>query len=330
MLKGFLRLIFRLYALNLLAQSATFLWHLSRVDVQRTLTTATNQTPAGLQFEQFRQTANYSLHHVIEDGIERVSVTPANRRYETPIVFQHGMWHGAWCWEQWQILLAEWGWESHAHSLPGHAGSFPQRPLWRCTLDYYLAFLQREIYRHETRPVLIGHSMGGALTQWYLKHVGDDLPAAVLVASWVAGSALLDGGPLIFTQDPIGGFASTLTWNATPWVRNPVQAARKLITPTATIKPQELWAKLDGESVMVTFQHNPPFWQPPRNLQTPLLWLAGERDAVVSLAGQRRSAAFYDADLIVIDGEAHNLMMEASQEQTARRIHDWLTAQGVS
>lgn len=31
--------------------------------------------------------------------------------------------------------------------------------------------------------MLIGHSMGGALTQWYLKY-GRSLPAAVLVAPW--------------------------------------------------------------------------------------------------------------------------------------------------
>ena len=73
----------------------------------------------------------------VEDGIERVTYTPRERRFETPILMQHGMWHGAWCWRHWQELFAGWGWESHAFSLPGHAGSPAQReshasvPYWR-------------------------------------------------------------------------------------------------------------------------------------------------------------------------------------------------------
>jgi len=89
------------------------------------------------------------------------------------------MWHGAWCWQGWQARLAAWGWESHAHSLPGHAGSPIQRPIRWCTLGYYLSFLQAEIGRMPRRPVLMGPSMGGALTQMYLK-AHDDLPVSLL------------------------------------------------------------------------------------------------------------------------------------------------------
>jgi pimeloyl-ACP methyl ester carboxylesterase len=266
---------------------------------------------------------------VIEDGIERISYYPHTPRYQTPIVMQHGMWHGAWCWENWQQLLAEKGWESHAHSLPGHALSPVQRPIVRCTLPYYLAFLKREMARHEHPPVLMGHSLGGALTQWYLKHVRDDLPAAVLVAPWVAKSAMQDGLPLFLKLDPFGALMQFLVWSSTPYIRTPQRAYAALLSDAANVDPATLHAKLNPESALILFQHNPPFWSPPTNVNTPLLWLAAEQDAVVSLDGQRASAAHYNADLHVVEQDGHNLMMDAHYPQTADAIHEWLVAKGI-
>ena len=70
-----------------------------------------------------KETKTFDVHHEVGSGIERVTYIPRQRRFDTPILMQHGMWHGAWCWQHWQELFAEWGWESHAFSLPGHAGS---------------------------------------------------------------------------------------------------------------------------------------------------------------------------------------------------------------
>src|SRR5687767_5221602 len=64
----------------------------------------------------------YTVSREVNDGIEHITYTPDAPKYKTPIVFQHGAWHGAWCWQWWQELFAEWGWTSHAHSLPNHGG----------------------------------------------------------------------------------------------------------------------------------------------------------------------------------------------------------------
>jgi hypothetical protein len=65
----------------------------------------------------------FQITHTVTDGIERIVYTPHTRRFETPIVMQRGLRHGTRCWQKWQAFLAEMGWESHAHSLPRHAGS---------------------------------------------------------------------------------------------------------------------------------------------------------------------------------------------------------------
>jgi pimeloyl-ACP methyl ester carboxylesterase len=313
-----------------LAHQGWGIWQLVRSNPEHTLSTQANEAPKGLTFSETSETETYVRTHTIEDGIERIVYVPKQRRFETPIVMQHGMWHGAWCWQLWQQLYAGWGWETHAHSLPGHAGSVVQRPIARCTLDYYLAFLKREVERLPRRPVLMGHSMGGALAQWYLKYVGDDLPAAVLVAPWVSHSMFQAALGKLIAFDPIGVLLMTLSWDATPMRRDtPGSAVRFLIGPQAAVPLQELQPRLGPESVMVMYQHNPPFWYPPEQVRTPMLWIAGEDDPLLVEPAERRSAAHYRADYIVAARARHNVMMEHNYRQTAETIHDWLVKRGV-
>ena len=239
---------------------------------------------------------------------------------------QHGMWHGAWCWEPWQKALAGWGWESHAISLPGHGESPLQRPIRWCTLDYYLGFLSEFIERTTPLPILMGHSMGGALIQRYLKQVRDDLPAAVLVASWPSHSTFASGLMDLLRLDPWGAFLSGITLSANPHIRTAEQAAKRLISTGAEISPEELHQKLVPESQLVLNQHNPPLWFPARTINTPLLWIAGDSDKVVNEPSQRKSAEYYGAEYVVEAGAAHNLMMEKSQRQTIETIHHWLVS----
>jgi pimeloyl-ACP methyl ester carboxylesterase len=285
----------------------------------------------GLTFSETQDKGAYTISHTIEDGIERIVYTPKVRQHETPILMAHGMWHGAWCWQPWQEILAEQGWESIAYSLPGHGQSPLQRSLTTCTLGYYLAFLRDEIERLPVKPVLMGHSMGGALSQWALRYLGDDFPAVVLVAPWVSHSAFSDIPSIVnlFKGDPVGIAMMFYQFNADSWVRTPEMAAAKLLSPEAVVSPEELQRQLVGESSLVIFQHNPPFWKPAENVKTPMLVLAGEKDAVVSVEGLRKSAAHYKADFVVIPGAAHNLMMEKSYRETALSIDAWLAEKRI-
>lgn len=318
-------------ALGYLAyQQAWAIAQVAQADVQHTLATHHNRGQAWRAYEAVSETAAYTVRHTVEGGIERVVYTPKQRRFETPIVLQHGMWHGAWCWADWQALLAAWGWESHAHSLPGHAGSPVQRPIARCTLDYYLAFLRDEILRQPRRPILIGHSMGGALAQWYFKYVGDDLPAAVLVGPWVSHQMLTVENFLRLQRlQPTFALEAFGSWDATPLVNTPERAARAFLSPHARITPETLHAQLGPESLLVLYQHNPPFWYPPSSVRTPLLWIAGGADALLPEPLQRRSAAYYHADYVVVPGAGHDIMLEDTYRETARAIHEWLVKQGV-
>ena len=305
------------------AQMAWMAARLARIDPAISLVQHANRGEPGSRLLADRETEHYTMRHSIEDGIERIVYAPTQRKHLTPILMQHGMFHSAWCWQWWQPLFAEWGWESVAVSLPGHGASPTQRQIEICTLDYYLGFLKAEVDRLGQPPVLMGHSMGGALAQWYLKYVGD-LPAAVLVAPWVSHSTVQDGLLRLLSVDPLVGLLTALAWSATPWIRSPERAARLFITAGAAISPEELHDHLGPESAIVVLQHNPPFWTPPDDVRTPLLWLTGEKDATISGPGAARSAEFYQAEHLIVPEAGHNLMMEASYRETARAIAEWL------
>lgn len=261
----------------------------------------------------------------VEGGIERVVCVPVahTSRHKTPLLLLHGMWHGAWCWRSWQEELARRGFESVAFSLPSHGGSEYVGSMRFATMGYYMEYLRREVDRFgpDRRPVVVGHSLGGALVQWFLKYVGD-LPAAVLVASWTARSTFYDGTLLHLRRDPIGFIGMGITYSTWPLIRNPQVAASMLLGSNVTISATQLHAKLDQESYLVLCQHNPPLWWPRAKPATPILWVAAKGDAVVTLAGARSSAELYGAELVEIEG-GHDLMFEKNGGGVGL-VADWL------
>lgn len=115
---------------------------------------------------------------------------------------------------------------------------------------------------------------------------------------------------------------------ATPFVRSPRRAAECFTTAGAIKSPDELHARLGPESPWVLTQYQPPWWSPaqPEDVTTPLLWLAGAADAVLPERLERLSAAYYGADYMVVPEAGHDLMLEKSHAETARAIHEWLSA----
>ena len=114
--------------------------------------------------------------------LEHIIRKPTNRTKQTPLLLQHGAWHGAWCWENWLGHFADLGYEVHALSLPGHGAS----PLGKShinlyTLDDYAACLAEVADQISPAPVIVGHSLGGAIVQRFLET--RTAPAPVLLAT---------------------------------------------------------------------------------------------------------------------------------------------------
>ena len=105
------------------------------------------------------------------DGLEVFSCKPARKTGQTPLLFVHGAFAGAWMWtETFMPVLAKAGYPCYAVSLRGHGGSDGRDHIDWHSINDYVDDLVKVIDQLDEPPVLIGHSMGGFVVQKYLEH----------------------------------------------------------------------------------------------------------------------------------------------------------------
>ena len=103
------------------------------------------------------------------------------------LLFIHGVGHGAWCWEKYMDFFSKAGYDCYALSLRGHCGSKGHLFLNTFTIDDYVEDVYETVREIGGKPILVGHSMGGEITQKYLLKYQDTISGAVLLASSPAG-----------------------------------------------------------------------------------------------------------------------------------------------
>jgi pimeloyl-ACP methyl ester carboxylesterase len=114
--------------------------------------------------------------------LEVLSRAPARPRNAPPLLFVHGAWHGAWCWDEHFLgYFSQLGFSAHAVSLRGHGESEGKERLRFARLSDFVEDLEQTVDALPATPVLIGHSMGGFVVQKYLER--RRAPLAVLLAS---------------------------------------------------------------------------------------------------------------------------------------------------
>ena len=147
----------------------------------------------------------------------------------TPVVFVHGAWHGAWCWqEKFMPFFAQAGFAVTALSLRGHGGSEGRAGLrWHAIADY-VADVAAVAATLPTPPVLIGHSMGGLVVQKYLeRHAAT---AAVLLAA-VPTSGATATALRVLRRHPVQFARINLRLSLYPVVETPALAHHYLFSP---------------------------------------------------------------------------------------------------
>jgi pimeloyl-ACP methyl ester carboxylesterase len=107
-------------------------------------------------------------------------------------VLVHGAWHGAWCWERVAPLLAARGHRVRAIDLPGH-GADPKPP-GAVTWDDYMDRMGEAIAAAAEPPILVGHSLGGAVITGAADRWPERLRALVYLC------AMLPDGPDFFMR----------------------------------------------------------------------------------------------------------------------------------
>ncbi len=246
--------------------------------------------------------------------LELIERQPAADAGRPPLLFVHGLGHGAWCWESWLDAAAEAGYPAYAVSLRGH-GNSPGR-LRTSVLSQYVDDVVRTAQALPRPAVLVGHSMGGLVVQRALARYAAH--AGVLVAP-------VPAHPAIAALLRIGR-------------QHPQDALKMIVGGSLPLRAEYLFAGLSEdearrhtercgpESPLVQYQlivHGPA--RAPLG-GAPVLVLATPDDRLIPIAGIRSTAGRYGAPMLEYPGMGHDLMLDAGNAEPMKAMLDWLAA----
>lgn len=250
--------------------------------------------------------------------------------HQHPILFVHGAFQGGWSWDvNFLDFFAERGFRVLAPSLRGHSESPTSKPLRLCSISDFVDDVTSIANTLAPRPILVGHSMGGFVVQKYLEN--NDAPAGVLLASAPPRGHLRS---LLRTmrRHPWRCSKFALSGRPTDLYGGTLAGAREMFFTTETPEPvvREGTERLQADSTrailadMVAFE-----LVKTARINTPLLVLGGERDAIYRNSDVRATANAYGVEARFIPDMGHGLTLEPGWQTVADHILSWLAERGL-
>ncbi len=257
--------------------------------------------------------------------IDKGSVSDA---HPIPLLFVHGAWHGAWCWDEYFLsYFADEGYRALAVNLRGHGNSPTAKALRWCSIVEYVEDVASVAAGLPAAPVMIGHSLGGFVVQKYLE--SNAAPAGVLLASMPPRGVfpcllrLTRRLPWLTTK-------ALLTGDSLSCVATPELAHDAFFSPqTRRDDVARHAARLQQESQRVTFDGMFLNRPKPKRVGTPMLVLGGELDRCFTPKEVHATARAYGTEAEIFPGMGHNMMLEPDWATVAQRIRGWLSARGL-
>lgn len=261
--------------------------------------------------------------------LELITREPESDARPTPVLFIHGAWHGAWCWEEnFLPYFSSQGYISHAMSLRGHGSSGGRERLFWTSIKDYVNDVAQVVGGMETPPILVGHSMGGHVVQKYLET--HTVPAAVLLAP-VPSRGIFGFVMRVARRHPVLFLKFLVTCRPYHAVSTPDLTREMFFSADAAEdKVGQCYARLQNESYRATLDMmllDLP--RPERVNKTPMLVIGAANDLTFTVEEERDTAAAYGVRAEVCPDMAHDVMLEEGWQEVADMIITWLHGQGL-
>ncbi|KAM0055225.1 putative chloride peroxidase [Helianthus debilis subsp. tardiflorus] len=314
------------------------------------LTTKITKTPQAILNKEYKMRVPYKLKqgqsrlfHQLPSGLNmeviyqkgvQTKTKTLDEKQRPPLVFVHGSFHAAWCWsEHWLPFFSENGFDSYALSLLAQGESDDPDGSVAGSLQTHAADISDFIKNQTTlSPVLIGHSFGGLVVQYYLANLEKDssgnLAGAVLICSVppTGNSGLV--WRYLFTK-PVAAYKVTMSLAAKAFRTslplcketffsqemddNLVLRYQELMTESSRLPLFDL-RKLNA-SLPVASVPNP---------STRVLVMGAADDFIVDAKGLEETGSFYGVQPVCVEGVAHDMMLDSSWEKGAQVILSWI------
>ncbi|MFV8050972.1 alpha/beta hydrolase [Mycobacterium sp. 48b] len=251
-------------------------------------------------------------------GLEVLEKGATTDVHPAPLVFVHGVQHGAWCWDDHFLgYFADHGYRAVALSLRGHGASNSCR-VGECSIADFVEDVRTVCDQLPTVPVVVGHSMGGYVVQRYLS--SHPAAAAVLLAAV-----------------PPSGYAEAL--RRADVIRTAMKAAHPQQRLEMAQYLRALYFHPDTSVSVVDACLSRLSYEPPVRAMAdmtqplgpsrhrpglPVLVMGAADDPCITRSDLRATAAAYRATAQVISSMGHDMMLEPGWRDVAERMHVWL------
>lgn len=256
--------------------------------------------------------------------LEIINREPEAEARPNPIVFVHGAWHGAWCWQEFFVpFFLDQGYRCVAFSLRGHGRS--EGRLFGAGIRSYVRDLAQVTAGLDAPPIIIAHSMGGFTTQKYLEKYK---AAAVVLLASVPPSGVLGTSLRIMLRHPWAFIKANLSLRLKPIIGAPALAREAFFAADMPADQfDRYFAQLQDESYLA-FLGMLLLRPKPKLDDTPVLVLGAADDTIFTQKEVDKTARTYGTEATIFQSMAHDMMLEAGWEAVAGRINDWLGQQG--
>ncbi len=241
----------------------------------------------------------------------------------------HGMWGGAWYWENYVNYFEERGYRCVTTTLRYHdiaPTDTPDPRLGAASLQDYAADLEAEIRALDEPPVIMGHSMGGLLAQI--------LGSRGLGQKLVLLTPAAPAGILALAPSVVRSFFSVMSkWN---WWNKPMrqtykEAAYSMLHLFPAAERRAVYDRFVYESGRAAFEIGFALLDGRKasrvdesKVTAPMLVIGGAQDRITPVGSIRKIAQKYNADYREFPNHAHWVVGEPGWQDVAEYAAGWL------
>ncbi|UJF34756.1 alpha/beta hydrolase [Paenibacillus hexagrammi] len=253
--------------------------------------------------------------------LEILTYVPDGIASETPLLFVHGGSHGAWCWkEHFLPYFSSKGFPSYALSLRGHGESEGNEQIHSFSLNDYMNDVLEVMQLMNKKPVLIGHSLGGAIVQKIICSHPDKIQGAVLMASIPPNGMSRDIRRLLFTR-----FKELYQIRLFDKGRSPHMPSRAFLSPDLPDeKREEYLGLLKPESTKAQHESMRRFVPKSVSTKVPMLVMGSRQDWFFPEKTVHSIGKNYNTEPVIFNDISHDMMLDPKWRTVADQIVPFL------
>ena len=248
------------------------------------------------------------------------------------IVFIHGLFQNPASWKHWETYFQQLGYTTYAPAYPYHEGSPTtlrqnvNPALAKLTFNDVVQHYVRFIEQLPSKPILIGHSVGGLLVQKLLElghaeavvSIDSAPPMGLLTFKWSFWKANFT------TVNPLKGnsvFLPSVQWFQYAFCNTmTLEQTQKEYDQYVVPESRNIPRSTLGRGAKIDF----------RKPHKPLLIIAGEQDNIIPASLNRKNYLAYKdkqsvTDFKMFPGRTHYICGQENWQEVAQYIQQWLS-----